>query len=82
MRKKEIIVWNILKNIITLQNERYLFKIRAPFGLASDLLKWGSFPYERKKSPNSCRYRQKVVSLQQDLALKLAYRIEYGVYIS
>ena len=30
----------------------------------------------------SCRYRPKVVSLQQELALKLADRIEYGVYIS
>lgn len=82
MRKKEIIVWIILKNIITLQNERNLFRIRAPFGLASDLLKWGSFLYERKKFPISCRYRQKVVSLQQELVLKLADRIEYGVYIS
>ena len=68
--------------VVTLQNERNLFRIRAPFGLASDLLKWGSFLYERKKSPISCRYRQKVVSLQHDLALKLADKIEDEVYIS
>ena len=30
----------------------------------------------------SCRYRQKVVSLQHDLALKLADKIEDEVYIS
>ncbi len=35
-----------------------------------------------KYFPNFCRYRQKVVSLQQELTLKLADRIEYGVYIS
>ena len=30
----------------------------------------------------SCRYRQKVVSLQHNLALKLADKIEDEVYIS
>ena len=37
--KKKGIVWKLRENIVYLQRERNLFRIRAPFGLASDLLK-------------------------------------------
>lgn len=39
MGKKNEFVWNLRENVVYLQRERNLFRIRAPFGLASDLLK-------------------------------------------
>ena len=32
-------IWNIQKKYLSLQRERNLFRVRAPFGSASDLLK-------------------------------------------
>ena len=38
-KEKRGIIWKLQRKFVSLQRERNLFRVRAPFGSASDLLK-------------------------------------------